>query len=312
MPARAAFLLLVLAAAATGCRADRQGATHRSDTAELAAREQRLSLKLSNVADSDTTTPLARWIMPRDLGEISGLALTPDGRLLAHDDEQGRVTVIDPRRGVTLKHFWIGQSVRADFEGITVADGTIYLITSNGKLFEFREGADGDHVRYAVHDTHLGAECEFEGVAFDSATKTLLLACKNVAQKQLRDHLVLYRWNPRTSDAPRDAMIKVPLQKIVGASGWKGFHPSDLTVDPVSGNYVMVAGPEHGLLEITPAGEVVRARSLPGQHHRAEGIAITRDGLLMVSDEASNSVPAVITLYRWRPAARAATTTVAP
>jgi uncharacterized protein YjiK len=309
MSARVVFLLLGLAAA--GCRADRQGATPRSDSAELAAREQRLSLKLSNGADSDTTTPLARWVMPRDLGEISGLALTADGRLLTHDDEQGRVTVIDPRRGVTLKHFWIGQSVRADFEGITDADGTIYLIASNGKLFEFHEGADGDHVHYSVHDTHLGAECEFEGVAFDSATKTLLLPCKNVAQKQLRDHVVVYRWNLQTSDAPRDAMIKIPLQKVIGANGWKAFHPSDITVDPVSGNYVMVAGPEQGLLEITPSGEVVRSEPLSGKHHRAEGIAITRDGLLMVSDEASNSSPAVITLYRWRPATRP-TTTIAP
>ena len=311
MPARAAFLLLGLAAAATGCRADRQGATPRSDTAELAAREQRLSANLSKVGDSDTTTPLARWIMPRDLGEISGLALTSDGRLLAHDDEQGRVTVIDPRRGVTLKHFWIGQSVRADFEGIADVDGRIYLLASNGKLFEFHEGDDGDHVRFTVHDTHLGNECEFEGVAFDSITKTFLLPCKNIGRKELRDQVVLFRWNPQTASAPPDGMIKIPLQRAIGANGWKAFHPSDITVDPVSGNYVMIAGPEQGLLEITPSGEVVRSVPLPGKHHRAEGIAITSDGLLIVSDEASNSAPAVITLYRWRPAARA-TTTVAP
>jgi uncharacterized protein YjiK len=312
MTPRAAILLFGLASTAIGCRADRQRTMHRADTLELAAREERLSRALANAADSDSTTPLARWIMPRDLGEISGLALAADGRLLTHDDEQGRITVIDPRRGVTLKRFWIGQSVRADFEGITDVNGTIYLITSNGKLYEFPEGDDGDHVRYSVYDTHLGDSCEFEGVAFDSSTNTLLLPCKNVRQRQLRDQLVIYRLRLRKSDTLRDSMIAIPMQRIVGNTGWKGFHPSDITIDPVSGDYVMVAGPEKGLVEINPLGVVVRSEPLPGKHHRAEGVAITRDGLLIVSDEASNSTPAVITLYRWRTAARTVTTTVAP
>jgi uncharacterized protein YjiK len=213
---------------------------------------------------------------------------------------------------VTLKHFWIGQSVRADFEGITDADGTLYLIASNGKLYEFSEGADEDHVRYTVHDTHLGDSCEFEGVAFDSLTSTLLLPCKNVRQRQLRDQLVIYRWRLQQGDGQRDSIIAIPLQRVVGTTGWKGFHPSDITVDPVSGNYVMVAGPEQGLVEITPSGVVVRSEPLPGKHHRAEGVAITRDGLLMVSDEASNTAPAVITLYRWRPAARTLSAAITP
>ena len=303
MPARTALLLLGLAAAAIGCRGDRQGATPRTESAELADRDRRLSLKLANTADADTTAPLARWLMPGDLREVSGLALTADGRLITHDDEQGRITVIDPRRGMTLKHFWIGQSVHADFEGIADANGTLYLLTSNGRLFEFEEGADGEHVHYVVHDTHLSRECEFEGVAFDSTTKTLLLACKNVGEKKLRDHVVLYRWNLQTSDAPRDAMILIPLQKVIGANKWKGFHPSDITIDPVSGNYIIIAAQEDGLIEITPAGQVVRSVPLPGKHHRSEGVAISRDGFLIVSDEASNSTAAAITLYRWRPSA---------
>jgi len=39
---------------------------------------------------------------------------------------------------------------------------------------------------------------------------------------------------------------------------------------------------------------------LPGDHRQAEGIAITKDSLMIVSDEA-NVTPPKITLYRWRP-----------
>jgi uncharacterized protein YjiK len=74
---------------------------------------------------------------------------------------------------------------------------------------------------------------------------------------------------------------------------------------------VIISAQEEGLVEITPSGQVVRSVPLPGKHHRSEGLAISRDGFLIVSDEASNSTAAVITLYRWRPSVITAPT-VAP
>jgi hypothetical protein len=45
---------------------------------------------------------------------------------------------------------------------------------------------------------------------------------------------------------------------------------------------------------------VLRSEPIPGDHRQPEGVAITRDSILLVSDEA-NVKPAVITLYKWRP-----------
>jgi hypothetical protein len=87
----------------------------------------------------------------------------------------------------------------------------------------------------------------------------------------------------------------------VGTNGWKGFTPSDLTIDPASGDYLILSAQEKGLLRVTPSGGVVWSRPLPPGHEMAEGIAITRDGLLIVSDEStSKTTPGAITLYRWR------------
>jgi hypothetical protein len=52
------------------------------------------------------------------------------------------------------------------------------------------------------------------------------------------------------------------------------------------------------VLVITPDGAVVSVRSLPPGHDQPEGIAITADSILIVSDEAVRK-PAAITLYRW-------------
>jgi uncharacterized protein YjiK len=94
--------------------------------------------------------------------------------------------------------------------------------------------------------------------------------------------------------------LKVPIVDVIGSNKWTNFHPSDVNIDPFTKNYVIVASKEKGLVEITPDGEVVRSVPLPGDHRQPEGIAITKDSILLVSDEA-NVKPPAITLYRWRP-----------
>jgi len=280
----------------SGCRPTSASRTQ----AELSTREQRLATRLANVSESRTSA-VARWILPREMREVSGLALTSDGRLLAHGDERGRVYVIDPRGGALLKSFGIGNrdaDASADFEGITVAQGRIFMVASNGTLYEFAEGENGERVGVNVHDTRLGHECEFEGVAFDSTRGILVLPCKTVGSKQLRDHLVLYRWRLGGGGDSTLAPLTIPLANVIGSNPWKGLHPSDIAVDPATGNYVLVAAQEKALIEITPSGEVVRAMPLPGKHGQAEAVALTSDGLLIVGDEATNRA-ATLTLYRW-------------
>ena len=262
---------------------------------------------------------VARWVLPDKLREISGLALTDDGRLLGHGDERGHVFEIDYRRGVVVKEFTLvrdGQAVKADFEGITVANGAVYLLASDGTIYEFKEGADGDRVPFTRYDPGLQASCEFEGVAFDKAINSLLLACKKVHDKSRKDSLVVFRWKLAGDSATRLSHFSVPLALAIGANGWDGLHPSDITVEPVHHNYVLIASREHAIVELTPSGAVVFSRPLPGEHPQAEGVAITADSLLIISDEAGSrkqnaaehphrpvvdSVPrpAVISVYRW-------------
>lgn len=295
-----AVALLLSVAGALAC--DQRSEANAAQTqALLAQRQAEITQRLTAVDKAQKLTePVAMWVLPAELREISGLALTADGRVLTHDDEIGRVYVIDPKRGVVLERFTLGNGPRGDFEGITVADSSIYLLASNGILLEFKEGADGANVPYFIHDTRLGHECTFESVAFEPSTASLLLPCKVVGKKSLHDQLVIYRWRVRKTDSPRLSMFTVPLARVIGSNGWKTFHPSDMTVDPTTGNWVFISAHEKGLVEMTPTGEVLRSGPLPGKHHQPEGVTITRDGILIVSDEATKS-PATITLYRWRP-----------
>lgn len=290
-------LCLAVAGLSTGCNFRAEKA--KAEAAALDAREKRLEARLARAERTQSVDqPVAMWLMPPALAEISGIALTGDGRLLAHDDELARVFEIDPKRGVVLKSFMLGNGLHGDFEGITVVGQDLYMMLSNGLLYRFREGANQSRVNYATFDTHLGKECEFEGVAYEKDSARLVLPCKHVKLKHLDDEVVIYRWKIGSKDSTGITMLTIPLGEVIGDNKWKKFRPSDITIDPATGNYVLISSLEKGLVVMTPDGNVVRSQRLPGKHAQAEGVAITSDNILIISDEAT-SKPASITLYKW-------------
>jgi uncharacterized protein YjiK len=174
----------------------------------------------------------------------------------------------------------------------------MFLLTSKGKLFEFHEGANHADVGYVEHDTKLKDDCEFEGLAFDPTINSLLLACKHVLDSTAANAVVIYRWHLNAKKADRLSRLVVPLDSVRGDHVWKAFHPSDITIDPFTGDYVLIAAKERGLIEITPGGALVRAHALPPDHAQPEGVAITKDSILIISDEGGADL-GKITLYRW-------------
>jgi uncharacterized protein YjiK len=267
----------------------------------LKEREARYVAAIASADSGGDDKPIARWVMPEALREISGLTLTQDGRLFAHGDEHAEISEIDYKRGVIVKRFLLGdQILRDDFEGIAAVGDRFFMMTSVGRLYEFKEGADKASVPYVMHDAALGKDCELEGVAYDSTSNSLVMPCKVVKDEKLADRLVLFRWSLDSTASPRVTRLDVPLASVVGSPAWDEFHSSDMTVDPKTGNYVIVSAQEKGLIVMTPKGQFVAARELDDMHNQVEGVAITRDGVLIISDEIGKDKPAHVTLYRWR------------
>jgi uncharacterized protein YjiK len=293
------YLVSMLPALA-GCR-DTPQAKAAEARAVQQTRAQQLARRLA-IADANPqkNVPLAMWLMPPQLNEISGLALTARGTVLTHDDNVGRVYEIDPKSGILLKSFSLLGNPKGDFEAITIVGTDIYLMTSDGKLFKFREGTDGAQVPYSTYDTGLGEQCEFEGLTFEPDSSRLLMVCKRFLDKEAPHALLIFRLPLPLGNRASVSEMRIPIQEVAGSNHWKNFHASDINIDPATGNYVIIASREKGLVVVTPDGDVVRSEEIPGEHRQPEGVAITRDGILLISDEA-NVKPAVITLYRWRP-----------
>lgn len=230
--------------------------------------------------DDSPTEPLRRWYLPGRLDEISGLALTPEQRLLAVADELAVVYEIDHDRGRVVKTFALGRpALRGDFEGIAVMRGRIWLMTSDGSLYASREGADGERVSYKRYASGLGEGCELEGLTAIEERGALLLSCKKPEPR-------LYEWAP---DAARARRIDLPEKAMARAVGRRSVKPSGVERDPESGEVLIVAAAQHAVFRLSPTGELigVAMRLEEAQHPQAEGISLTSDGRLLIADEAA-------------------------
>lgn len=268
-------------------------------------------LAVGVLAAADMTTPSAlaryaiakggdaRWELPDALREISGLAATPDGRLFAHGDERALIVELDAHRTRVIKTFSMGrQGARGDFEGLAVAEGRFWLVTSDGILYESAEGANGAYVAFRTYDTGVGTQCEVEGLAYDAAAAALLLACKEPRVRALRGMVAIFAWSiPRRALVSRSG-LRVRASLLARSAGVSTFHPSGLERDPTTGHWLLVAARERAVVEITSEGSVVAGAMLPRRAHRQpEGIAIASDHTLIIGDEGAGG-RGTLTVYR--------------
>jgi hypothetical protein len=160
-----------------------------------------------NSTDSSSSVTL-----PKELKEISGLAMTQDGRLFAHNDENSVIYQIDYRNGTILKSFVVGKkkSKKEDFEGLAIVENTFFMVTSEGILFEFKEGEDGKNVKHKTHKTWLSSKYDVEGLCYDSETHALLLACKGYAGKGYSDERAVYVFSLNTKKLEKEPRLLLP------------------------------------------------------------------------------------------------------
>ena len=190
-----------------------------------------------------------------------------------------------------------GGVVKDDFEGIAVAEDRIYLVTSTGRLYEFREGADGDHVPFVVYPTAAGRDFEIEGLAYEPRTRELLLVSKRPRGSGADGRLPIYRWSIDTRRLIEGGDILIPVKAIAARIPGKAFAPSGIERHPVSGHYFLVAAREHAIAEITPDGALVGVKELSSKRHgQAEGITLGPNQSLIISDEGDGK-KAWLTVY---------------
>lgn len=232
--------------------------------------------------------------LPGDLNEISGITVTNDGRLFCEGDEDADIFELDYKAGTIVKKFYVGEplltgSVAGDFEDIAWVKDKFYLLESKGKLLEFSEGKNGEHVLYKTYKTKLNKSNDVEGLCYDPETNSLLLACKGDPGENYSKNKAVYSFSLNTmtlSDTPRFLIL---LHEIKKNTVENEFSPSGIARHPVAGTFFVIAARGNAIIELSKSGEILNQKDLPEKiHKQAEGIAFDKGYNLIISNEGKN------------------------
>lgn len=260
------------------------------------------ALLLALIAVSGCERPAPDQIvisLPPSLREISGLAMATENSVFTHNDEHAIVHEIDITQGRTVRIFALGDpTIEGDFEGIAYAAGHIYLITSDGIIYDAIPGADRQRVAYRAYDTAIGPVCEIEGLSNAPSSGHLLILCKRLHRDEDEPRLEIYRWALGAEHAEADPWLSMPLSKILAKHEFGEFRPSTIDWDPHRARLIIVSGQSRLFLQIDPQGQLIDSRRLDVDRHRQiEGLAILPGCRLVLADEGTETREAQLTVY---------------
>ncbi|MFN9946407.1 MAG: hypothetical protein ACK56S_06145 [Planctomycetota bacterium] len=273
-PARHAASLLLLGALLAACGAGAQGSGPAGD----------------------------RFDLPKQLREVSGIALVDDRTLAAVQDEKGALWFVDLRGEAKARREPFGQ--QGDYEGLACADGAWWVLRADGVLLRLA-ARDGGHA-IAREVTLPGGHPDWEALAYDADGKRLLAIPKAIAgdDKDARDRRPLYAVDPATGACvatPVLTLSRRALQAAILAAGVplptkttdKGkekvdfdFAVSELAVVPGRREVLLLLGSDRLLLRVDFAGALLGVRALdPVLLPQPEGLAVRSDGQVLVASE---------------------------
>jgi uncharacterized protein YjiK len=239
--------------------------------------------------------------LSKKLQELSGLAMTPDGRLFGHDDEKSFIYQIDYITGKIVKQFSLGEKViKKDFEGIAIVKEMFYLVTSNGEIYEFREGEDNSSVPFEIYKTKLTSKNDVEGLCYDPASESLLLACKGDPGKKYKGQRAVYSFMLAEKKLKKIPRFLISIEEVNRYNDSEltqklgdfflltedSFAPSGIEKHPKSNTFYILSFHGRKIVEVSENGNILRVIFLDKKHHnQPEGITFSIDLSLLVGDE---------------------------
>ena len=244
----------------------------------------------------DFTHPTATYAVPAELRELSGQAWGSAQQLVCIEDEAGSLFFYNLRtQRLDSTVQFAGPS---DYEDVARVPGGWLILRSDGRLFK-RAGRVT-----TTYDTGLSAANEPEGLTYDPATQTLLVACKGEPGAGLpATQRAVYRLHPRTYhiDAAPAYVLDIPAilarspaavrpgETAQKASSLSRFAPSAVAVHPRTHHVFVLSARGNDLVELDAQGRLVAAHTLdPALFPQPEGLAFAPTGDLFVSSEAGS------------------------
>lgn len=209
--------------------------------------------------------------LPQELKEVSGISFTQNANeLIMVNDEQGTIYFYDYKSESITKE--IDFARKGDYEGIEYLNGYIYVLRSDGKLFEINP--DNEVTTYAL-DKKIK---EFEGLTYNPKIKQLVIIAKS--KRKDRTEREAYSFDPETKDFSQNPLF------VINREGLK-LNPSAITYLPDDDTYYVLSSKAPLLIKINHNGQILNTLELDqGLFPQPEGLVYNvQQKVLFVSNE---------------------------
>ncbi len=252
-------------------------------------------------------SPDQRFTMPASLEEISGISWTGKGTLACIQDEEGIIFCYSLEKEKVISEVKFAKA--GDYEDISIANKTAYVLKSNGHIFRVKNYKKDD-IKVKRFKTQLSQKNDTEGMVYDSSENRLLIACKgspslekenpykgyrtvysfDLETNQLKEEPV-YLIDPRKMESYKEQgginQYSSRLAKVLGIKDPYGsLRPSGIAIHPLTDEIYIISSVGKLLIRLDREGLILGFHALdPNQFRQPEGICFSPEGDLYISNE---------------------------
>ena len=235
--------------------------------------------------------PGEKYILPPVLEEISGIVLLNGHIMICIQDEEGDLFFYDLVDQRIIKRVGFGKD--ADYEDLALAGDIIYVLRSNGTIYELENYDNMEDIVVKEHKTRLSKKNNCEGLCYDPVKNALLIALKGepeVNEEQDFDGFkAIYRFDiekKKVKNKPAYLIELKQIQEVKKQSADIRFQPSALAIHPITDEVYVLASVGKAIVVMDHAGELLHYVKLDKRLFvQPEGISFAPDGTLYISNE---------------------------
>ncbi len=238
--------------------------------------------------------------LPEVLHEISGITFINDETFACVQDENGILFIYD----IVLQQITESYPFHADgdYEGITRAGNSIYILRSDGKIYDIKN-YETDASKVKSYVTHVPA-ANNEGLCYDIRNDRLLIGCKNKIDKKSipKDTRQIYAFDIEKKELKKDPVFQFDEDDVKnfadkhdiavpGLTDKKSglefkFNISAIAVHPLNNKLFVLDAADHLLFVLDKKSRLDNLIPLdPALFNKPEGITFDRHGTIYVTNE---------------------------
>lgn len=267
----------------------------------------------AQVANYDLMKPYKILTMPDTLREVSGITVLDDQRIACIQDENGIIFIYNFHKNKLEKQYVFAAD--GDYEGIARVGDTLYILRSDGCLFESIKGQAATTIKTGIPARNN------EGLCYDQVNHRLLIASKvkpgkGQDQKDIRQIYAFDLQSRAISAEPafefhvpalkqfvKDHQIILPDKEKKNGTKQEvlRFTPAAIAIHPFSRKLYLISSTDHLLFVFNSNGNPEQVVQLdPVLFNKPEGIIFLDNGDLLISNEGQHKKPSLL-WFRYQP-----------